>query len=310
MTYWISILLFTSLKILIPLFSEIEQKDSTDPDIPTAFEKISTTPQVISLKNDLTVPLEGGHLQGIQCLSTAHGDKLVISGSSAHESYLLQADLKSLETDRYTTLMTDPFRHAGGFQIVDKYLIVGIEDNVIREDAKVCVYDTERLAETSPLYMIERKGAAETKTAGATGMISFNSGYLVVVANWDSRNWDFYYVDLESQTRRHLLQWDAPPEWPGYQTINLLQDHEMIYAIGLYKAKDSLGGADLISISKKGVFQPALKKINTRFFPCKNGVDFATAAGIEVDEEGKLHIWATQRDAEKTIAVHRFSQGK
>ena len=286
----------------------MKEKDSAVPDIPTAFEQISTTPEVILLKNDLTVPLEGGHLQGIQCLSTVHGDKLVISGSSAHESYLLQADLKSLETDRYTTLMTDPFRHAGGFQIVDKYLIVGIEDNAIREDSKVCIYDSGALEERSPLYMIERKGAAETQTAGATGMIPLVSGHLVVVANWDSRNWDFYHVDLERQTKRHLLQWDAPPEWPGYQTINLVEDHAMIYAIGLYKAKDGVGGADLITISKKGVFQPALKKISTRFFPCKNGVDFATAAGIEVDEEGNLHIWATQRDAEKTIAVNRFSQ--
>lgn len=279
-------------------------------DIPSAFEKISSSPELILLQNNLSVPLEGGHLQGIQSLSTVQGDKLIISGSSAHESYLLQADLKSLKTERYTALMTDPFRHAGGFQISEQYLIVGIEDNVIKEDSKVCIYATESLAEAIPLHIIERKGAAETQTAGATGMISLYSGHLVLVANWDSRNWDFYHVDLENQTERHLLRWDAPPEWPGYQTINFVEDDDLIYAIGLYKAEDGVGGADLIEVSKKDAFEPNLKKINTRFFPCTHDVDFATAAGIQVDEKGNLHIWATQRDAEKTIAVHRFSQEK
>lgn len=279
-------------------------------DIPSAFEKISSSPELILLQNNLSVPLEGGHLQGIQSLSTVQGDKLIISGSSAHESYLLQADLKSLKTERYTALMTDPFRHAGGFQISEQYLIVGIEDNVIKEDSKVCIYATESLAEAIPLHIIERKGAAETQTAGATGMISLYSGHLVLVANWDSRNWDFYHVDLENQTERHLLRWDAPPEWPGYQTINFVEDDDLIYAIGLYKAEDGVGGADLIEVSKKDAFEPNLKKINTRFFPCTHEVDFATAAGIQVDEKGNLHIWATQRDAEKTIAVHRFSQEK
>lgn len=307
MTYWISILLLTTLSLLIPSAKE-KPEDLIRLDIPSAFEKISSSPELILLQNDLSVPLEGGHLQGIQSLSTVQGDKLIISGSSAHEAYLLQAHLRSLETESYITLMTDPFRHAGGFQISDDFLIVGIEDNVIKEDSKVCIYDTQSLEEAIPLHIIERKGAAETQTAGATGIISLHSGHLVLVANWDSRNWDFYHVDLENQTERHLLRWDAPPEWPGYQTINLIEDHDMIYAIGLYKAEDSLGGADLIEVSKKDTFKPNLKRINTRFFRCTHGVDFATAAGIQVDDKGNLHIWATQRDAEKTIAVHRFSQ--
>ena len=309
MAYWISILLLTTLQLLIPVSIE-EPGDSNRLDIPSAFEKISTSPQIILLKNELSVPLEGGHLQGIQSHSTSHGDKLIISGSSAHEAYLLQADLRSLETERYITLMTDPFRHAGGFQISDGFLIVGIEDNVIREDSRVCIYDTESLEVANPLHIIERKGSAETQTAGATGIIPLLSGHLVLVANWDSRNWDFYHLDLESRTEQHILRWDAPPEWPGYQTINLVEDHDMIYAIGLYKAEEGIGGADLIEVSKKHKFKPALKKINTRLFPCTHEVDFATAAGIEIDEEGHLHIWATQRDAEKTIAVHRFSEEK
>lgn len=310
MAHWIFLLLLTTLQLLISFSIEEEQKALNGPDIPTAFEKISSIPQVFLLKNNLPVPLEGGHLQGIQAHSTIKGEKLIMSGSSAHASYLLQADLKSLEADRYIVLMNDPFRHAGGFQISDNYLIVGIEDNAIREDSKMCIYDTESLEEAAPIHIIERNGPAETQTAGATGMISHLSGYLVVVANWDSRNWDFYHIDLENQSERHLLRWDAPPDWPGYQTINLVEDYEMIYAIGLYKAEDSVGGADLIEVSKREAFEPVLKKINTRFFPCTHGVDFGTAAGIEVGEDGNLGIWATQRDAEKTIAVHRFSEEK
>ena len=73
--------------------------------------------------------------------------------------------------------------------------------------------------------------------------------------------------------------------------------------------KTDLGGiADLILISELDEFEPIMKKIDTKTFFCKDGVDFATAAGLQVNRMGQLHIWGTQRDAVEEIVINKFSQ--
>jgi hypothetical protein len=89
--------------------------------------------------------------------------------------------------------------------------------------------------------------------------------------------------------------------------FDLIKDGDAIYAIGFYQ-KEAIGYADLILVSKRGAFESILEKVSTKTFNCKKGVDFGTAAGLQVDSDGKLHIWATQRDALQQIAVNRFSQ--
>lgn len=61
-------------------------------------------------------------------------------------------------------------------------------------------------------------------------------------------------------------------------------------------------------MSRLDNFELIMEKVRTKTFNCTNEVDFDAAAGLQVDKKGKLHIWGTQRDALKQIAVNKFSQ--
>lgn len=278
-------------------------------NVPLAFASLNSEPISIFVRNKLEVPNTGGHLQGVQWVEQEGNEKLLISGSSLTQAYILRVDLNAQNTDKLITLMNKPFRHAGGFQVSEPYLAVGIEDNHTKTISKVCLYNyrNTNLVNAQPKMLIERTGEPKRQTAGSTGLLSFGGSFLMVVSNWDSRNWDFYSVDPARNESKLLYQFTAPHEWPSYQSINLIQDKEMIYAVGLYQ-KGGLGFGDLIEVSKVANFEPIMKHIITKTFECTNAVDFGAAAGIQVDKKGKLHVWGTQRNALSQLVVNRFSE--
>jgi len=278
-------------------------------NVPKAFNAIVTSPTTIHIKNTLDLPTEKGHFQGVQVMESHGRKKLLVSGSSLHRSYILQVNMESQETDTLITLMEDPFRHAGGIQVSNGYLAVGIEDNFNKTRAKACIYNYRNgnLYKSLPDVTIDRTGIAERPTAGATGLLARDEGYLMVVANWDSRIWDFYAVEPENGKYRLLQSFDAPNDWASYQSINLIMDEKDIYAIGFYQEMKT-GHADLIHVSSVDHFELQMEKIGTKLFNCTNGVDFSGAAGLEVEHGEKLNIWATQKNASEDIAVNIFSQ--
>ncbi len=295
------------LSFLLPIYS-IGQ---TVENVPRAFAQLSVEPELILLDNAINVPTESGHLQGVQWVEVGASEKLLISGSSRHTAYLLQANLDTKKTELLIPLMREPFRHAGGIQVSDSHLVVGIEDNHLKTIAKLALYQIhgDSALQITPSLSIHREGAVERYTAGATGLIQLNGQYLVVVGNWDSRNWDFYLIDPEMENWDLIESFDAPADWASYQSINLIKDQDQVYAIGLYGAGD-VGRADLILISNSHVFKPVMSKISSKVFHCVGGVDFNTAAGIQVDSIGNLHLWATQRDAFQQISVNRYAPKK
>lgn len=277
-------------------------------NVPKAFKALDSSPTTIHIKNTLDVPTENGHFQGIQVMETHGRKKLLVSGSSLHQSYILQVDMESQETDTLITLMKEPFRHAGGIQVSNGHLAVGIEDNFKKTSAKACIYNygNGNLYKSIPDVIIDRTGKAKRPTSGATGLLKLGEGYLMVVANWDSRIWDFYAVEPESGKYRLLESFDAPKDWASYQSINLIMDEMDIFAIGFY-AEMKTGCADLIYVSSVDYFEPQMKKIKTKVFNCTNEVDFSGAAGLEVEDD-EMHIWATQKNASDHIAVNLFSK--
>jgi len=302
-------LLMTVLTVFIVCLCTSSAAGQNVEHVPSAFELLSTKAEVILIENDLAVPTEKGHLQGIQWVEINEEEKLLISGSSRYLAYLLKIDLAGKKAEKLIPLMKDPFRHAGGMQVEDPYLAVGIEDNVLKTTSKVRVYDyrEETWGETDAVLTIERTGAAKQQTAGATGILALENYHLMVVANWDSRSWDFYKVDLKKGEQKRLWRFAAPADWASYQSINLLKDKESIYVIGFYR-KGNRDFADLILVSSLGAFSPIMSMVSTKEFQCKSGADFNTAAGLQIDQRGQLHIWATQRDALKRIVINRFSQ--
>jgi hypothetical protein len=278
-------------------------------NVPQAFEALGSEPEVLLINNKIKIPHRNGHFQGVQLIEKNGTEILLVSGSSQKKAYVLQIDLETQKASKVITLMEDPYRHAGGIQVSDPYLIVGIEDNRIKTTSKVKLYNyqSNALDTALPLVTIDREGEVKRYTSGATGLLALDTAYLAVVANWDSRNWDFYQVVPEKGEHKSLYSFVAPVDWGSYQSINLIKDGTAIYAIGFYKkGLDMI--ADLILVSKMGAFNPIMEKIRSKAFNCNNGVDFNSAVGLQVDPEGKLHIWATQANPAKQIAVNRFSQ--
>ena len=278
-------------------------------NVPQAFIALRTEPQVMVIENDIEVPTEGGHLQGVQAIAKDGKQMLLITGSSQNQAYLLQVNLSTRKADKMITLMQEPYRHAGGLQVSQDYLAVGIEDNHKKTISKVCFYPLQDLLleKTTASLIIERAGKMERMTAGATGILDTTPGHLAVVGDWNSRNWDFYQCSPAGGHAMQILSYTVPDDWPAYQAINLIADDKAIYASGFY-AKEAQGAADLILVSHPGTIEPIMEMVASKTFNCKDGVDFATAAGLQVDGEGKLHIWGTQRDALKQIVVNKFSQ--
>ena len=278
-------------------------------NVPEAFEALSSKPEVMFISNVLKVPSDGGHLQGVQVIEKNGTKKLLISGSSLRQAYVLQVDLTTRKTDTLISLMKEPYRHAGGIQVSEPYIVVGIEDNFTKTASKVCLYNyrDDNLYTAQPNFTMDRKGEAKRQTAGSTGLLAIENGYLMVVSNWDSRNWDFYHIDPEKNEQKMLASFAAPDDWASYQSINLIRDGKAIYAIGFYD-KEGVGHADLILVSNLEAFEPIVEKVRTKTFNSTNAVDFGAAAGLQVDKEGHLHIWGTQRDPLKRIAVNKFSQ--
>jgi len=278
-------------------------------NVPQAFDAISLEPEVILINNRIKVPHRNGHFQGVQHIIKNGAEKLLVSGSSRSKAYVLQIDLNSRTSESLIPLMKDPFRHAGGIQVSEPYLIVGIEDNIIKTTSRVCLYNYQNneLTNALPSITIGREGEPKRQTAGASGLLAMEDGFLSIVANWDSRNWDFYHIKPKSGKQQLLYSFTAPTEWGGYQAINLLKDHTSIYALGFYK-KGSLATADLILVSKRGPFEPIMEKVDTKSFNCKNGADFNSAVGLQVNSKGKLVIWSTQADPAKKITINKFSQ--
>jgi len=278
-------------------------------NVPEAFEALSSEPEVILISNEIKVPSEGGHLQGVQVIEKNGTEKLLISGSSITKAYVLQVDLATRKADTLIPLMKEPYRHAGGIQVSEPYMAVGIEDNFTKTSSKVCVYNYRdgNLYKARPTLTMDRKGEPKQQTAGSTGLLAIDSGYLMVVSNWDSRNWDFYRIDPEQNEKKLLASFAAPDDWASYQSINLIKDEEAMYAIGFY-SEEHIGYADLILVSSLEAFEPIMDKVRTKTFNCTNEVDFGAAAGLQVDQEGNLHIWGTQRDPLKQMAVNKFSR--
>ncbi|MBD8487995.1 hypothetical protein IFO69_04460 [Echinicola sp. CAU 1574] len=292
------------LLLSIPNLSICQELDN----VPKAFESLGHEPEIIIFESKVQVPTAGGHLQGVQLVEVDGEEKLFVSGSSHHQSYIVQLDMASKKAEKVIPLMDEPFRHAGGIQASKGYLIVGIEDNHSRTSAKVCLYDFQKddLIKAKPNFMVTRNGEEKRPTAGATGLLAMDKDFLMVVGNWDARNWDFYELEFGEKDPSLIYSFEAPEDWASYQSINLLKDKEVIYAIGFYQ-KGNVDYADLILVSKMENFDPIMRKLSTKSFHCKDGVDFSGAAGLQVDKAGNLVFWGTQKNAGKQIIVNRFS---
>ncbi|MFC4874913.1 hypothetical protein [Negadavirga shengliensis] len=305
-------------------------------DFPKAFEQLASEANTLRIRGNFDIDQTGGHLQGIQPYSKNGQNYVYMSGSSSKVAFMTLAqlgdDTKVVAVD---TLMLDPYRHAGGFQIFDQYLAVGIEDNHLRNTSKVVIYDLEEVPKPwiKPLHVIDRDGEYESVTAGAVGITKVREHILIAVANWDCRNIDFYVCPWRTFQKGsgvfHLIQsmdtaqmprenW-SDPQWHSYQNLNLFTDTGgEVYMVGFGKNEKDQHVADLfllqIATDFSEIHQPmsgmekpvGLKKLAAKTFFPSGSADFKAGAGLGWLHDGSIGLFACPYHIDGKSAINIF----
>jgi hypothetical protein len=303
----------------IPFFAHAQSGS-----IPELFLEIGVQPKILSCRNVLEVNNQGGHLQGVQITIKDEIEYAVLSGSSGTYAYYSVVKLDDYdEVISVNTLMHKPYKHAGGIQIFEDIMVVGIEDNDDKDKSKVCIYKIRNPEKppVKPLTLNERKGEPFRSTAGCCGITKIGKGYLIVVGDWDTKHLDFYLwdknrldqkinafekvytIDTEKSDRS---SW-ADKAWHAYQNINLLKDADgSIYLLGFGRNDQDENIADLFFVENKDLREFSLKKIISKTFFCQQGADFQSGAGIFLQPDGKLKIISCAPHIKDSLILNVF----
>lgn len=283
------------------------------PDVWEAIAKINTE-KPTSIRFDLSESLpEGGHLQGVQWFERAENAFLLLSGSSKGYAYILTVPLSDQDDTKsvLAKLLPSPYRHAGGFQIVDgQYAAIGLEDNETKNVSKVWVIDVSANSfrePMKPVVSIERLGEVERATAGAVAMAHLKDRYLLVVGTWDSATLDFY------ESNEHPLNdarcrfekgetWSAADadrsswsdsNYGSYQNFNLIIDRQGQCFLAGFCRDGEANRLDLYEWRRDPLtpFSGRLVKCGSRTFGCVE-TTFQAGAGLRVRKDGSIAVYA------------------
>ena len=291
--------------ISILLFINCFGQTCNDELIVSKFNRIEKNPSVISFTNKKKINNSGGHLQGIQLVQGDTSNYAILSGSSDSYSYYSVVKLGTEnEIISVNKLMYKPFKHAGGFQIFQNYLAVGIEDNSKKDKSKVCIYDISDPENPSlkPVATIERDGKPMRSTAGCVGITKYKNQALIAVGDWDTKHIDFYscnFKKIEKDCFEKIASIDTEKlskedwidnNWFSYQNINLITFNNDLYFIGLGQNNTQENIADLFSLKEDSSNNFHFKKLATKTFYCEKESNFKAGAGIVLSETGEMKI--------------------
>jgi len=298
----------------------------SDKTLVSEFNDLDSKPEIISFSNPLEINNSGGHLQGIQAIENSFGKYFVLSGSS--DSYSYFAVVKKGDKNEVISvnqLMDKPFKHAGGFQVFQNYMAVGIEDNDAKDKSKVCVYDISNPEnpQNKPVAVIERVGESKRSTAGCVGITKHNDQILLAVGDWDTKNIDFYSCKSAEFPKGHFeLFFSLNTEsiskenwidknWLSYQNINLFSTVENeLYLVGLGQNNKNENVADLYQLKDDGKGKFSITKTASKTFNCEKEVSFKASAGAVIDNNGNLGIIACGYNAREVSYLNYFSAKK
>lgn len=264
-------------------------------DVPKAFENVSNKPSSkfrLSV-NAFQIP-KGGHLQGIQSFLKNDVRYVIVTASSTKYSYYFVSN--NGRTANLQEILPTPFNHAGACQAVDDKLFVGVEDNRAKNKSVVAEISVDS---SQQQIVVNRAGVYKRSTAGAVGATKMDSSILVAVADWDSRNIDFYLSRSGNFDSVATCNTATITKGCFYQSINLIADTSgRVYMLGFcrYMGKDR---ADLFEVKNY-----ELQHLATRYFLCGVGYSFRYAVGIELFDSNTLFIYVTKRNVKGSIAVH------
>lgn len=297
-----------------------------DETLVAKFQNLSQNPTSVDFTNNLEINNNGGHLQGIQLLQRDGNEYAVLTGSS--DSYSYYSVVKMGENSKVVSvnrILDKPFKHAGGFQIFQNFMAVGVEDNDLKDKSKVYIYDISdpENPAVQPFFVIERKGEPLRSTAGCVGITHYKNQILLVVGDWDTKHLDFYRCDFENQDKSsarliYTIDTDKMPKsgwtdenWHSFQNINLLAcKNNELYFIGLGKNKHDKDVADLFSLNEDENGNFGLTKLVSKTFNSTNQCNFKAGAGIYVTETGGIELVSCGYNIENTSFLNFFEPSK
>ena len=309
--------------------------------IETMFADIPTEdPAKFQIKRPSTILLPQGyntgnrHMQGFQ--KTKRGE-FVVSGSSYKEGYiyLTSSDyeiVKVIRPDVYD-IKQRRFNHAGGCQVVDDILVVGVERSASRKKgtAQVLFYDIQDIRNPEYLPHLSISRTVGGSTAGAVAMASYQDKWLLLVANWGCQRLDFYLSNRGDLTHPAAFFSSTPvcswsreidgftsasidPHWHEYQNINLFTGQnapDKPWFIGMYTdLKDSKANwADLYQVSLAGDQALVTKKGRKRFYRSGGGPLFRYGSGFFFNElSGCFEVYACEKHLGKQETTNRCNK--
>lgn len=268
---------------------------------------------------NLDVPV-GGHVQGIQIRFDAEQHRYLafLSHDSVQQAYVvvvafdesLSIDGKVIHVHRFAE---GRLRHAGGIQLHDNLLAVGLEDNRSKDRSEVQFWDTTDPADWDPLrhLTIARRGPSKEQTAGAVGFAALNDCYLVAVANWDSVAIDFYRSNTLEVTNpscrfRQVTRWtqqdadrkDWKPnnDFGRCQAINLTVDGDsQITMYGFHQNRHGNDVADRFRVNLQRSPGQTLTRISSTICSFPGDCHFKYGGGISM-QNGHSWILSTPRN--------------
>jgi hypothetical protein len=284
----------------------------------------NTTGELRFARGEQTIPA-GGHFQGIQLRFDAatHRHLAFLSHDSLTVAYLAVVEFpESLDRPGQVLAVHEfpsdgrspPLRHAGGIQLCGDILAVGLEDNQLKTRSEVQFWnaaDPLKFAQLAHLT-IKREGAPKEKTAGAVGLVKRERDHLLAVANWDSRDVDFYVSNgrppADAECRFELAehwsaksaatgQWRPDDRFGAYQAINLMAAGERMFLIGFESRTPGGDVADLFELDVAAGPARLLTKVASKSVRLTAGSHFQAAGGL----------WASDRGWAMLAAPHAFA---
>ena len=294
--------------MLLPISAIAQNSNTSAFEIISLVDKLDSIPVSISFMNSLVVNNNGGHLQGIQYYQYNQNDYYFMSGSS--DSYSYYSVVKMGEENSVISInkiLDKPFKHAGGFQISNNLMAIGVEDNSERDKSKVFIYriDNPENLPKEPLEIVDRFGTIERATAGCVGIIEIRDNILMVVGDWNTEHLDFYKIKKEkigldgdafelvySINIESLDKSDWVDDiWLSYQNINFIRDElDNLYLAGMASNKNEENILDLFKIETEEYLEFEIRKIYTKCFVKNIDSNFNCGAGVHLSNESLLKI--------------------
>jgi len=285
--------------------------------------EISTSPSAIPFSNSLEINNSGGHIQGIQYLLQNKSDYYVLSGSSDSYSYyaIVKTGIENM-TISINKILEKPYKHAGGFQIYNNLMAIGVEDNDEKNKSKVFIFnlDNPEKPPTEPLAIIDRMGTFKRATAGCVGITIIDDKVLVVVGDWDTEHLDFYRIDheklghpdaeLELEYSMNTKKIDRSgwidDRWLSYQNINFIRDEvDHLFLAGMTSI-DNEDILDVYEIQSVDLSTFSLKKIYTRDYGSNDQTKFRWGAGIHIDPDSRISILSSRENIENKSILNLY----